>query len=68
MSRQEVLEGSATSDDVDDCIEAAHFVEMNVFAGKGMDPTLSRGKHSEHLGYILAEMQVLAREHPGASW
>jgi ring-1,2-phenylacetyl-CoA epoxidase subunit PaaC len=27
-----------------------------------------RGKHSEHLGYILAEMQVLAREHPGASW
>ncbi|MFN3925066.1 MAG: 1,2-phenylacetyl-CoA epoxidase subunit PaaC [Pseudarthrobacter sp.] len=27
-----------------------------------------QGKHSEHLGYILAEMQVLAREHPGASW
>lgn len=27
-----------------------------------------RGQHSEHLGYILAEMQVLAREHPGASW
>ncbi|MFF2245371.1 1,2-phenylacetyl-CoA epoxidase subunit PaaC [Arthrobacter sp. NPDC058130] len=27
-----------------------------------------RGLHSEHLGYILAEMQVLAREHPGASW
>lgn len=27
-----------------------------------------RGKHSEHMGYILAEMQVLAREHPGASW
>ncbi|WP_426996767.1 1,2-phenylacetyl-CoA epoxidase subunit PaaC [Pseudarthrobacter sp. N5] len=27
-----------------------------------------RGKHSEHLGYMLAEMQVLAREHPGASW
>jgi ring-1,2-phenylacetyl-CoA epoxidase subunit PaaC len=26
------------------------------------------GKHSEHLGYILAEMQVLAREYPGASW
>ncbi len=26
------------------------------------------GKHSEHLGYMLAEMQVLAREHPGASW
>ncbi|MFC8304361.1 1,2-phenylacetyl-CoA epoxidase subunit PaaC [Specibacter sp. NPDC057265] len=27
-----------------------------------------RGLHSEHLGYILAEMQVLAREHPGANW
>ncbi|MGG5170801.1 1,2-phenylacetyl-CoA epoxidase subunit PaaC [Pseudarthrobacter sp. J1738] len=26
------------------------------------------GQHSEHLGYILAEMQVLAREHPGAVW
>lgn len=27
-----------------------------------------RGLHSEHLGYILAEMQVLAREYPGANW
>ena len=27
-----------------------------------------RGLHSEHLGYLLAEMQVLAREYPGASW
>lgn len=27
-----------------------------------------RGEHSEHLGYILAEMQVLARQHPGATW
>ncbi|MGO4383158.1 1,2-phenylacetyl-CoA epoxidase subunit PaaC [Specibacter sp. RAF43] len=27
-----------------------------------------RGRHSEHLGYVLAEMQVLAREYPGASW
>ncbi len=27
-----------------------------------------RGLHSEHLGYILAEMQVLAREYPGARW
>lgn len=26
------------------------------------------GRHSEHLGYLLAEMQVLAREHPGATW
>lgn len=27
-----------------------------------------KGDHSEHLGYILAEMQHLAREHPGATW
>jgi len=26
------------------------------------------GRHSEYLGFILAEMQVLAREHPGATW
>jgi ring-1,2-phenylacetyl-CoA epoxidase subunit PaaC len=26
------------------------------------------GRHSEHLGYLLAEMQVLAREFPGTSW
>ncbi|MBI2769443.1 MAG: phenylacetate-CoA oxygenase subunit PaaC [Burkholderiales bacterium] len=32
---------------------------------------LTRGKegaHSEHLGYLLAEMQGLARQHPGAQW
>ena len=32
---------------------------------------VSRGKqgaHSEHLGYILAEMQVLQRAHPDATW
>ncbi|WP_125105794.1 1,2-phenylacetyl-CoA epoxidase subunit PaaC [Gulosibacter massiliensis] len=27
-----------------------------------------RGEHRESLGYLLAEMQVLARKHPGASW
>ena len=26
------------------------------------------GRHTEHLGPMLAEMQVLARSHPGASW
>jgi len=34
-------------------------------------PFVSTGKlglHSEHLGYLLAEMQVLARQHPGARW
>jgi ring-1,2-phenylacetyl-CoA epoxidase subunit PaaC len=34
-------------------------------------PFLSTGKHgvhSEHLGRLLAEMQTIARQHPGASW
>ncbi|HEY1794810.1 MAG TPA: 1,2-phenylacetyl-CoA epoxidase subunit PaaC [Stellaceae bacterium] len=27
-----------------------------------------RGRHSEHLGYVLAEMQFLQRAYPGATW
>lgn len=27
-----------------------------------------RGRHSEHLGHILAEMQFLQRAYPGATW
>ena len=27
-----------------------------------------QGRHSEHLGYMIAEMQYLQRTHPGASW
>ena len=27
-----------------------------------------QGRHSEYLGYLLAEMQHLQRSHPGASW
>ncbi|MGO1545648.1 MAG: 1,2-phenylacetyl-CoA epoxidase subunit PaaC [Gulosibacter sp.] len=27
-----------------------------------------RGEHREHLGPLLAEMQVLARKHPGVTW
>ncbi len=27
-----------------------------------------QGRHSEHLGYLLAEMQSLPRAHPGATW
>ncbi len=26
------------------------------------------GEHSEHMGYLLAEMQSVARQHPGATW
>jgi ring-1,2-phenylacetyl-CoA epoxidase subunit PaaC len=31
-------------------------------------PTGKQGIHSEHLGFVLAEMQSLARQHPGAIW
>ena len=27
-----------------------------------------RGRHSEHLGKMLSEMQIVARSHPGAAW
>jgi ring-1,2-phenylacetyl-CoA epoxidase subunit PaaC len=27
-----------------------------------------RGVHTEHLGHLLAQMQVLQRAHPGARW
>jgi ring-1,2-phenylacetyl-CoA epoxidase subunit PaaC len=26
------------------------------------------GRHSEHLGHMLAEMQVIHRAHPGVTW
>jgi len=30
--------------------------------------TGAQGQHSEHLGFLLAEMQVLQRQHPGGRW
>jgi ring-1,2-phenylacetyl-CoA epoxidase subunit PaaC len=27
-----------------------------------------KGRHTEHLGHMLAEMQIVARSHPGAEW
>ena len=26
------------------------------------------GAHTEYLGHLLAEMQIVARSHPGATW
>ncbi len=37
-------------------------------AGGGYVPRGKEGLHSEHLGYVLSEMQGLARQHPGATW
>ena len=34
----------------------------------GYVPRGKQGLHSEHLSYLLDEMQSLARRHPGASW
>jgi ring-1,2-phenylacetyl-CoA epoxidase subunit PaaC len=38
--------------------------DRDAFAQRGS----ADGWHTEHLGYMLAEMQSLARAHPGASW
>jgi len=37
-------------------------------AAGGHVPRGKEGLHSEHLGYVLGEMQSLARQHPGATW
>ena len=44
--------------------EATLAVPAGTFAHKGG----RRGVHTEHLGYILAEMQFLQRAYPGSSW
>ncbi|SIT49580.1 putative multicomponent oxygenase/reductase subunit for phenylacetic acid degradation [Paraburkholderia ribeironis] len=30
--------------------------------------TGKHGEHSEHMGFVLAELQGIARQHPGATW
>ena len=44
--------------------EATLALPDSAFAHKGG----KQGIHTEHLGYILAEMQFLQRAYPGASW
>jgi len=46
------------------------FVEASLLRPKngGYVPRGKEGVHSEHLSYVLGEMQSLARQHPGASW
>ncbi len=38
--------------------------EGHAFAQKGG----KAGRHTEHLGYVLAEMQFLQRAYPGRDW
>lgn len=53
-----------------DAVIAAVLAEVHLELPVG--PTSSgggrRGSHFPTMGYLLAEMQVLARQHPGASW
>ncbi len=46
------------------------FVEANLFyPGKSYFQTGGKkGKHTEHLGYILAEMQYMQRAYPDSEW
>ena len=41
---------------------------LTVPAGTWMQSGGRRGKHTEKLGYILAEMQHLQRTYPGCTW
>jgi ring-1,2-phenylacetyl-CoA epoxidase subunit PaaC len=41
---------------------------LNKPENQWMDGGGKQGSHSEHLGYILAEMQFLQRAYPGADW
>lgn len=53
-----------------DAVIAAVFAEaeVEVPAGPVSSAGGRRGAHFSTLGYLLAEMQVLARAHPGATW
>ena len=52
-------------DEIDDVFDAAGLVRPseNAFLSTGKN-----GRHSEHMGYILAEMQTLQRSFPGGVW
>ena len=41
---------------------------LSLPAQRGQVTQGKHGVHSEHMGFVLAEMQSLARQHPGASW
>jgi ring-1,2-phenylacetyl-CoA epoxidase subunit PaaC len=50
---------------VDEALEAATLKRP---AAGGFVSTGKHAVHSEHLGFVLAEMQSLARAHPTAVW
>ncbi|MDP3423723.1 MAG: 1,2-phenylacetyl-CoA epoxidase subunit PaaC [Hydrogenophaga sp.] len=50
---------------VDDALSEADLARP---ASSGYITQGKNGSHSEHLGFLLSEMQGLARAHPGAQW
>lgn len=52
--------------------DVAHVLEQATLALPPADAWMQsggrQGRHSEHLGYLLAEMQFLQRAYPGAQW
>ncbi len=50
---------------VSDTLQAA---TLKLPSAVGFVTTGKQGVHSEHLGFVLAEMQSLARAHPEAAW
>ena len=60
---------SGLRDSFDEIIGAVFAeAELAVPAGFVASGGGRRGQHFSTLGYLLAEMQVLARQHPGATW
>ena len=53
---------------IKDVAEAAAEATLALPADQSMASGGKQGRHTEHLGYLLAEMQHLQRSYPGASW
>lgn len=52
---------------VDSALDEASLTRPQAIKGQYISEG-KKGLHSEHLGYLLSEMQSLARAHPGCSW
>jgi ring-1,2-phenylacetyl-CoA epoxidase subunit PaaC len=54
---------------VEEVLTAAQLTDLTKAGSAGwMQTGGKQGKHSEHLGYLLAEMQFLQRSYPGCEW
>jgi ring-1,2-phenylacetyl-CoA epoxidase subunit PaaC len=59
----------ALRDDWQAALEAAAVeATLQLPVSGGHVPRGKEGLHSEHLGFLLSDMQGLARQHPGATW